>query len=63
MTPYEKFVKSYDGENLTTKHLLISIKNKERQDKREQNIKLAKNIIIFFLSYWLFVKIIYYFIN
>lgn len=62
MTPYEKFVQNYDGENLTTKHLLISIKNKERQDKREQNIKLAKNIIIFFLSYWLFVKIIYYFI-
>ena len=62
MTPYEKFVQNYDGENLTNKHLLISIKNKERQDKREQNIKLAKNIIIFFLSYWLFVKIIYYFI-
>ena len=63
MTPYEKFVESYDGENLITKHLLISIKNKERLDKREQNIKLAKNTIIFFLSYWLFVKIIYYFIN
>lgn len=38
MTPYEKFVESYDGKCLHSKHLLISIKNKERQDKIDKNI-------------------------
>ena len=37
MTPYEKFVESYDGENLTTKHTIISIRNKETIEKREKN--------------------------
>lgn len=58
MTPYEKFVESYDGENLFTKHLLISIKNKENKDKREKKIKLIKNIITFFFI--LFVTHKYY---
>ena len=37
MTPYEKFVKNYDGNHLHSKHAIISIRNKEILEKREKN--------------------------